>query len=158
MQRAPGRGGQGQGLTLPDAQCRVDPKTAEFYDRNAAGIAERYESAPSPVERYFALAFPAGSRVLDVGAGSGRDLAALLRAGYDGFGVEPSAGLRQAAAAAHPEVVERLAGGALPGIGTPFGGGFDGIVCCAVLMHVPESDLFDAALDLRRLLKPHGRS
>ena len=153
----PDGGAEARELPLPDAQCRVDPKTAEFYDRNAADIAARYESAPSPVERYFALAFPAGSRVLDVGAGSGRDLAALLRAGYDGFGVEPSAGLRQAAAAAHPELADRLGDGALPGIGTPFGGGFDGIVCCAVLMHVPETDLFDAALALRRLLKPHGR-
>ena len=33
------------------------------------------------VERYYPPAFPAGSRVQDVVAGSGRDLAALIRAG-----------------------------------------------------------------------------
>lgn len=135
----------------------MDPKTAAFYDRNAADIAAKYESALSPVERYYPLAFPAGCRVLDVGAGSGRDLAALIRAGYDGHGVEPSEGLRQAAIAAHPELEGRLVDGALPTIGAPFGGGFDGIVCCAVLMHLPEAELFDAALALRSLLKTHGR-
>lgn len=141
----------------PAAQYGVDPKTAAFYDRHATEIAARYESAPSPVEPYFAAAFPAGSRVLDIGAGSGRDQAALIRAGYDGFGVEPSDSLRQAAIAAHPELNGRLVSGSLPAVGLPFGGAFDGIVCCAVLMHLPEAQLFDAVLALRGLLKPHGR-
>jgi SAM-dependent methyltransferase len=144
-------------VRAPTAQWAVDPKTAAYYERNAAELSARYESARSPVERYFALAFPARSRVLDVGAGSGRDLAALLRAGYDGHGVEPSAALREAAVASHPELRDRLVEGALPAIGTPFGGAFDGVVCCAVLMHLPEADVFDAALSLRGLLKPHGR-
>ncbi|MBH9553954.1 methyltransferase domain-containing protein [Inhella gelatinilytica] len=135
----------------------MDAETAEFYERNAAELAARYESAASPVERYYPLAFPSGARILDVGAGSGRDLAALLQAGYDGYGVEPSSRLRDAALAAHPELTTRLTGGALPALGTPFGGCFGGIVCCAVLMHVPESELFDAALALRRVLDPHGR-
>ena len=33
---------------------------------------------------------------------------------------------------------------------------FDGVLCSAVLMHIPEGDLFDTAFALRRLLKPHG--
>lgn len=135
----------------------MDAKTAEFYARNAAELAARYESAASPVEQYYPVAFAAGARVLDVGAGSGRDIAALLQAGYDGYGVEPSAGMREAAIAAHPELAGRLTDGALPDVGIPFGGDFDGIVCCAMLMHLPESEIFDAALSLRRLLKPHGR-
>jgi SAM-dependent methyltransferase/5-methylcytosine-specific restriction endonuclease McrA len=135
----------------------VDLKTAQFYDQHAADIAARYESSPSPVERCFPLAFPARSRVLDVGAGSGRDLAALIKAGYDGHGVEPCAGLRQAAILAHPELAGRLIDGALPDLGVPFGGDFDGIVCCAVLMHLAEGQMFDSALALRSLLKPHGR-
>ncbi len=56
----------------------MDPKTAEFYNRHAADLAVRYESAPSPVERYYPLAFSAGARVLGIGAGSGRDLAGLI--------------------------------------------------------------------------------
>lgn len=111
----------------------------------------------SPVAPYFSVAFPAGARVLDVGAGSGRDLAALLSAGYAAWGVEPSDGLRAAASANYPELAGRVEAGALPGLGTPFGGSFDGVLCSAVLMHLSDADLFDAALALRRVLKPHGR-
>lgn len=51
----------------------------------------RYESVTSSVARHYAVALPAASRVVDVGAGSGRDLAALLAAGHEAYGVEPSA-------------------------------------------------------------------
>ena len=135
----------------------MDPDTIAFYEGNAPAIADRYESVVSTVARYFGTAFPAGSRVLDVGAGSGRDLAALIAGGYEAFGVEPTEGLRAAAVEHHPALAQRIEAGALPAIGTPFGGGFDGLLCSAVLMHVPEVDLFDAAFSLRRLLRPHGR-
>lgn len=135
----------------------MDEGTRRFYAENAASIAAKYEAAASPVERYFAAAFPPGGRILDVGAGSGRDLACLLRSGYQAYGVEPSDELRQAAVSAHPKLAERLCPGALPTLADPFGGGFDGLLCSAVLMHVPEAELFDTAYELRRLLKPHGR-
>lgn len=34
---------------------------------------------------------------------------------------------------------------------------FDGILCSAVLMHIPEERLFDSAFEIRRILKPGGR-
>ena len=64
----------------------MDPQTLSYYVTHAAELARRYESVASPVARYFDVSFAAGSRVLDVGAGSGRDLAALRAAGYDAFG------------------------------------------------------------------------
>lgn len=135
----------------------MDLPTLDYYARNAYDLAKRYESVPSPVAPYFSLAFPSSSRVLDVGAGSGRDLAALIAAGFDAYGVEPSDGLRSAAIAHHPELTDRLCPGALPQVRTPFGGQFDGVLCSAVLMHLSDADLFDATLALRGLLKPHGR-
>ncbi len=135
----------------------MDCSTLDYYAQHATDLAKRYESIPSPVAPYFSLAFPAGSRVLDVGAGSGRDLAALIKSGFDAHGVEPSDGLRAAAITHHPELSGMLIPGNLPQIGTPFGGQFDGILCSAVLMHLSDADLFDAALALRHLLKPHGR-
>jgi SAM-dependent methyltransferase len=135
----------------------VDPRTLDFYRTRAAELTERYEAVSSSVARYFATSFATGSRVLDVGAGSGRDLAALVVAGFDGFGVEPADEFRQAALERHPELTGRLVSGVLPDLGEPFGGQFDGVLCSAVLMHLPESELFDAALALRRVLKPHGR-
>lgn len=135
----------------------MDPRTLAFYTEHATEVARRYESVDSPVERYFAQAFTTGARVLDVGCGSGRDAARLLASGYDAYGIEPVEALRQAAVAAHPELAGRIAEGGLPRTGAAFGGEFDGILCSAVLMHVPDSDLLDAALAMRRLLKPGGR-
>lgn len=95
--------------------------------------------------------------MLDVGAGSGRDLAELLALGYDAWGAEPVAEMASAARAVHPQLEARLADASLPALGQPFGGEFDGILCSAVLMHLPEQDLFDAAFALRNALRPHGR-
>ncbi|HEY5307763.1 MAG TPA: class I SAM-dependent methyltransferase, partial [Casimicrobiaceae bacterium] len=135
----------------------MDLQTASYYSRNAQAVAAHYESVASPLARYAAVAFPAGGRILDIGAGTGRDLAYLSAAGYDAFGIEPVAELVEIAVRSHPELQGRLASGSLPDLGTPFGGGFDGIVCSAVLMHVPQADLFDTAFALRASLKPHGR-
>jgi SAM-dependent methyltransferase len=135
----------------------VDPKTLAYYEVSGEQLALRYETVASPLSRFFRVAFPNGVRILDVGAGSGRDLAALSAAGYDAFGVEPSTTLREAALIAHPELQGRIVDGALPGLGSPHGGDFDGIICSAVLMHLAEADLFDAAFVLRGLLKKGGR-
>jgi len=135
----------------------MDQPTSAFYDRYAKDVAARYEAADSAVSKYFPLAFAPGSRVLDVGAGSGRDMAVLARQGYEAYGVEPSAAMREAAVQAHPDLSERVLAAELPAIGEPFGGGFDGLLCSAVLMHVPDAELFDAAFALRKLLKPFGR-
>jgi SAM-dependent methyltransferase len=135
----------------------MDLQTVDFYETNAASVAQRYESVESPVAQLFPLAFANNARVLDIGCGSGRDLAALKAKGYDAYGLEPSTGLREAALARHPELSGRIADSALPSLGTPFDGAFDGILCSAVLMHVPDTELFDAALSIRALLNQHGR-
>lgn len=140
--------------------CLVDEKTSTYYETAGTELAKHYESVASPVAKYFLsapLAFAPGSRILDVGAGSGRDLAALIACGYDAFGAEPSAALRSAAYEFHPELAGKIAETALPGLGLPFGGEFDGVLCSAVLMHLREADLFDAAFALRRVLKTGGR-
>ena len=135
----------------------MDDQTASYYQAQAAGISARYEAVASPVERYFAASFLPGCRVLDIGCGSGRDLARLKALGYDAYGIEPSSGLRAAAIAAHPELSGHISDGALPDTGQPFGGQFDGIVCSAVLMHVPYTELLDSVLAIRSLLADRGR-
>jgi SAM-dependent methyltransferase/5-methylcytosine-specific restriction endonuclease McrA len=144
-------------MNLPGTMKHMDSKTLAYYTEKATEIARRYESVVSPVERYFALAFTSGARVLDVGCGSGRDAARLLNSGYDAYGIEPVHALRNAAVAAHPELAGRIGEGGLPLTGDAFGGEFDGILCSAVLMHVPDTDLLEAGLAIRRLLKPGGR-
>ena len=110
----------------------MDDLTAAFYESHAAAVAQRYDAVESSVECRFPLAFIEGTRVLDLGCGSGRDTARLIAKGYDAFGVEPSGGLRAASIANHPELAGKIIDGMLPDIGKPFGGDFDGILCSAV--------------------------
>ncbi len=135
----------------------MDDQTLFSYDSNAKEFAERYEGGSGGISEWFGVAFPKRCRVLDVGAGSGRDLALLLRGGWEAFGVEPAPGLIEEALRCHPELQGRLARGGLPGLSTIPDQSFDGILCSAVLMHIPEEELLDSIISLRRVLKPGGR-
>jgi SAM-dependent methyltransferase len=135
----------------------MDERTHRYYDEHAAEIVGRYSAVDDLVHRHIDLAFEPGARILDVGAGSGRDLSHLLASGRDAYGVEPSDSLRHFVLEKYPELVGRLERGQIPDLGRPFGGQFDGVLCSAVLMHLPREMLFDAALALRSVLKPSGR-
>jgi SAM-dependent methyltransferase len=138
----------------------MDPRTLDAYGRNTAEFSRRHAGAGGVLSRIRGP-FPAGSRVLDVGSGIGRDLAALLAAGYDAFGLEPVAEMRAEALRLHPEVEGRLFEGALPD-GLPsldaLGGPFDGLLSSAVLQHLPRADLPAAVASLRGLLRAGGRA
>ena len=96
----------------------MDTTTINFYESNATEISQRYEGAASPVERYFQTAFLPGSKILDIGAGSGRDAARLITNGYDAYATDPSPALLQASIAVHPELQNRFAIASLPEIGS----------------------------------------
>jgi len=137
----------------------MDQRTLEFYERTAAETAAKYRAVDqAPWRRRFEEVFPAGGCALDVGSGSGRDLALLLSLGFDAYGMEPAAGMRAEAVQAFPELQGRIYPFGLPlpedaDTGAPF----DGVVGSAVLMHVPEADLFNAAFSLKRMLREKGK-
>lgn len=133
----------------------MDDKTVQYYERHATDVAARYRDGTGGVSRYFGVAFPAHATVLDVGAGSGRDMAQLLGLGHDVQGIEPAPALIREAETHYPELRGRLTQGHLPEFDT--GQQFDGVLCSAVLMHLPEEALFDAALALRDVVRPGGR-
>ncbi len=135
----------------------MDERTIKYYDDNAEKIYLRYEAAQSPIVRYLRLAFRPGAELLDIGAGSGRDLRVMIREGYEAYGAEPSDRLRSIAIAKDPSLAARLTSGSLPGLAPQLDREFDGVVCSAVFMHIPEQQQFDAAFDIRSLLKRHGR-
>jgi hypothetical protein len=49
----------------------MDRQTLDFYNANSADPAQRYAEAASAVSQLFPIAFPAATRVLDIGCGSG---------------------------------------------------------------------------------------
>ncbi|RUO34269.1 methyltransferase domain-containing protein [Aliidiomarina sanyensis] len=135
----------------------IDQQTTRFYEDNAEDIFLRYEAvAQSGISKHFSSSFAEGASVLDVGAGSGRDVRELLSQGFDAYGVEPSDALRKLALKHHPELTERLFAGQLPDKLSTYKK-YDGVVCSAVLMHLPPNVLFDSILALRDLLNVNGR-
>jgi len=141
----------------------MDETTRRAYAAHASEIARRHASVRSAGDwfaRYFARAFDPDDRILDVGTGAGGDLAFLVSEGHQAYGVEPVAEMRAEAVRAHPELTGLLFEGSLPdGLPdlTDLGGPFDGVLCSAVLQHLPRTALFDAVFSLRRLLRPGGR-
>ena len=132
----------------------IAPGTTAFYDRWAV---DGEEAARSAMSRHFESAFPPGARVLDVGCGKGRDVVALMDMGFDAWGVEPNEAMRTRALARDPRLAGRIADGALPSLGLPFGGAFDAVACSAVLMHLPDSDLPASLAALAAVLRPRAR-
>lgn len=131
---------------MPDMPSeRLDAGTAGFYDGYAAQLAPGTESPRSAMLAVAQVVLAPGAWVLDVGAGSGRDVAALRELGLQAFGVEPHAGMRAAAERLHPGLAGGLRDAALPALGQPFldlrPEGFDAVVCSAVLMHIPPAEL-----------------
>ncbi len=137
--------------------CPMDEETVSAYDSAARSFAGRYDGVGSPFTKYLRLAFPEGSHVLDIGAGSGRDVAAMVADGFAAYGIEPADSLRRVAIERHPELSQRLLAGSLPD-DLPADREFDGVLCSAVLQHLPRRLLFDAVFGIKGLLRQHGRA
>ncbi len=128
-------------------------ETIATYDREAAAFAGRHwqvrlERALEGLGRYLRPA----ARVLDLGCGPGRDLLLLRERGYRVVGLDLSAGMLAEA--------RRRAGGPLLRADMrrlPLGNAsFDGIWCCATLLHLPRAEAGVALGEIRRVLRPGG--
>ncbi|WP_157386312.1 class I SAM-dependent methyltransferase [Rhizobium leguminosarum] len=95
--------------------------------------------------------------VLDIGAGSGRDAAALCVRGYVVTAVEPAKMLREEAARLHRELPIEWIEDSLPLLRRMGNRQFDLILISAVWMHLTKSTRRSAVHRLGRLLKPGGR-
>jgi 2-polyprenyl-3-methyl-5-hydroxy-6-metoxy-1,4-benzoquinol methylase len=120
----------------------MDKKTLDYYKNNANEIFQKYENTSEGIDRFFRMAFPPKSKVLDIGAGSGRDMRKLLAQGYDALGIEPCQELIELALKHHPELSGKLFQGSLPDLDEKYNEKFDGVLCSAVLM-LTESTFFE---------------
>lgn len=120
-------------------------------------LARRYEAVSAPdLHGPVADLIPAApSRVLDVGAGSGRDAAWLAKTGHTVLAVEPSATLRAEGARRHPDPRITWVDDRLPNL-TRVGGRFGVILLSAVWQHVAPADRPVAFRALTGLLAPGG--
>ena len=126
--------------------------TKEYYKKNAAQY-QRDTINIDMLEIYsqFCQYLKPGDRILDAGSGSGRDIIAFKKMGYEVEAFDLS-----------PELAEIATNNS--GINVLVGsfhdyktdGQFDGIWCCASLLHVPLSQLVGAIKNLSEALKQNG--
>lgn len=135
----------------------MDENTVKYYSANAESISERYDKASGGVDKYFSTAFISGSRVIDIGCGNGRDLKLLLSGGFDAIGIDACAEFIHLFNRSNAEYQGRMSVESLPELKSVEDKCFDGVLCSAVLMHLPEEQLFDACFSIRRILKENGR-
>lgn len=135
----------------------MDARTLAYYEAHAAEAATRYESGDlSSFHPLLLEVCPPGSRVLDVGCGSGRDVAFLRGRGVQAYGVDASAAMVAEARRRHPEIAAHVRVDALPALGTVGADQYDAVLATAVLMHLPAGELEPAGARLARLLTSRG--
>jgi SAM-dependent methyltransferase len=136
------------------------PAGTAGYAENANALAEQYESlAFEALHRdLLPLLPPLPGRALDVGAGTGRDAAALARRGYRVVAVEPTPELRALGQSLHADVAIDWTDDALPDLATIDlrEGRFDLALLTAVWMHLDARERRQAMPRIAALIAPGG--
>jgi len=130
-----------------------------YYDRHAVELADSYEGI-SFEDTHPALAqMLVGKpqlRVLDIGAGTGRDAAAIARLGHHVVAIDPSANMLKLARTLHPDPRIAWLSDALPRLAKVQGQTFDIVLLSAVWMHIPPAERPRAFRQIAALIAPNG--
>ena len=131
----------------------------EGYAEEAAALLKEYESLRfGQVHRQVShLLPPAPARVLEIGAGTGRDAAGFAALGYRVTAVEPTAALRNGAQQLHPSPPIEWIDDALPELAALRGKSFDIVMLTAVWMHLDADQRRAAMPVVAGLVAPGGK-
>lgn len=133
-------------------------ETLAYYEKNAVELSNRYEAAR--LDRLYRDLFDYffdKSSLLEIGCGSGRDAARMLRQNFGVFAIDGCKSLLDQAKKLHPELKDRLGLLRLPAV-LPFENeSFDGFYSIACLMHFTTSQISEIVSEVFRVLKPRGR-
>ncbi len=134
-----------------------------FYSENSTEFFRQYRSLSThDIYRSVWGAFDIveGSLVLDIGSGSGRDSEWLSIMGHKVVSVEPAVGLRDLAMLKVKSKSVTYFDTTLPELRglDQFVGGFDLILCAAVIMHLDRLERREALRNIAGLLKQNGEA
>lgn len=126
--------------------------TIDYYNRNADEyFAHTAEVSFDEIYSRFLKYIPDGGRIMDLGCGSGRDVKWFCNHGYEAYGLDAS---RELVSKASDEYDIPIITGLIEEwtTSTPF----DGVWCCASLMHLEDSALEQFFENLKYNLKQGG--
>jgi SAM-dependent methyltransferase len=136
------------------------PSGTEGYAEEAEQLLGRYESITFEVAQAPVLHLipTAPSRILDIGAGTGRDAAALAARGYSVVAAEPTAALRLGGMARHTSPRIEWIDDSLPLLAVlrARGEAFDLVMLTAVWMHLDEAERRTAMPAVASLVRAAG--
>jgi ubiquinone/menaquinone biosynthesis C-methylase UbiE len=133
----------------------MDQSTVASYNANQQKIADLHHSlVPLPVYESIAEHFQPNSTVLDIGCGTGRDCNWLAENNYRPSGVDASEAMLDNAITTYPDIP--FIQDSLPRLNTIETEQADNVLCAAVLMHLPESQIGEAVQNLFRITKEGG--
>ncbi|WP_026035992.1 class I SAM-dependent methyltransferase [Cupriavidus sp. BIS7] len=130
------------------------------YGEQAEALVIQYESITFEDVHHDVLhLLPAEpARIADIGAGTGRDAAALARRGHHVVAIEPTAELREAGRQLHADVPIEWLDDSLPALAKlrEQSVRFDAIMLTAVWMHLDAEERAQAMAAVDALLADHG--
>jgi len=150
-----------------DKVVRARHKAVEFHDKSAGRFAGWYDDSYDDYASSFRYGrkhinthfrnevrqLPRGARILDIGCGTGHQLAILCREGFDAVGVEPSGQMRQQASRRLPPGT-LVAGSVLE---LPFEDNtFDFVYALEVFRYLTWVDTLRGLKETYRVLQPGG--
>ena len=132
----------------------------ENYAEEAPELFKRYESV-SFVDHHRSVVHlipTVQGRVLDIGAGTGRDAAGFVELGHSVVAVEPTEELRRGAMVLHPSPMIEWVDDSLPDLATVRGRGeeFDVVMLTAVWMHLDGVQRRQAMPNIAALVRNGG--
>jgi len=134
--------------------------TISYYDNAANTLISSYEAAKmSNLHAFLVSNLTPNSKILDIGFGSGRDLAFLQQNGFEIWGIDPAQKFVDHAKKRFPDIADHFFKTSLPNLDIPkeLHHSFDAIILIAVWMHLPKNMYADAIKSLCSLLKPQGK-
>lgn len=137
----------------------MDLLTLRAYEKSASELASRYETADmADLHEILIRHLPSASSILEVGCGSGREAAFLLKRGFEVTAADASPLMLKEAANRHPELAPRLQVSTVP-----FDSGcsllrlkFSAVLAIALAMHLTDDELKETINQFRGILNPGG--
>lgn len=133
--------------------------THHFYEKNSHDLIERYDSADmSELHQLLAKRIRPNSKIIDIGFGSGRDLAYLQSNGHDIYGIDPVKAFVIQAQHRFTDISEhfRVASFLSSDIPSNWFNSFDVVISIAVWMHLKAHERSKAIQTIKALVKPNG--